>query len=52
MLMKNNATRNEKLARMILMRTTIAIAADDAGIHTIGRRIVELERVTGALKTF
>ena len=52
MLMKKNATRNEKLARMILIRITIAIAANDAGIHTIGRRIVELERVTGALKTF
>ena len=34
MLMKKNATRNEKLAIMILMRTTIAIAADDAVIHT------------------
>ena len=52
MLMKNNATRNEKLARMILIRITIAIAANDAGIHTIRRRIAELERVTGALKTF
>jgi len=33
MLMKKNATRNEKLAKMILIRITIAIAANDAAIH-------------------